>query len=772
MDYLQTELSNLISSLGEDNFNKLIKEFNKEYYSTEDVRIVNGPYDGGIDLEIYKHDQEIKRSIQITVQKSKLESKIKADLAKARLNASTYAYLKNLDFYCTIGISGLQKRIWKRMAQVDYGIELKIYDNNSLAELSETFVSIKDTLFEILGVQKNQELIKIDKHTKVLYDMFAIGKDTGELKRQFLHSLIVTYIFENQNCTVEDIFDGLKKSLNNNVQSESIIKSQLDSLRTKGIIVNGIKKNQMDLSVEKRKEIDEILNTSLAQESLLKSELENCLKSYNLEEHVKRIVQFIYKSFQENYNADLEELSRNSSHQTNAIKKIYSDLIKFLTTKIDNGSLSSILARKILEICTKNEYLSKISASILFTKLFQSNKLETYLSRKKQFLFLDTQILLRIICLGNFQKNIPDISMSSVSDFMIITRKYKSTIFLQTSTDYIHELTIQIQDALKLERFFLLPIIQEMGTHTNNVIYNYYRTLLDNNLYDKDLTIRDFVSEILDSELPNFNSREFLKIVSNKIQKIFEFLDIEIIHLNFDEDFPYIKREYEISLGEKPKSARARENDVKTIMYLSDPKLHIDDSIGMPDEPFLITWDYSFYAARKRVLERFSNRGYWYIYTPSKFADRISLQNFQLNPTSINNNIVSLTESSFNTSSKTSFIDLLSGIFTKEDLSDLDIAHKLIRLETELKPTKEEVTSENVIEESSPLIRILLELRAHYSKNENKFGMDKLVSTLENNSNADLIFEIISSNVESWNYMKKIKTDLFTRIDKLIEDNK
>jgi hypothetical protein len=770
MDYLQTELSNLISSLGEDNFNRLIKEFNKEYYSTNDVRIVNGPYDGGIDLEIYKDDQEIKRNIQITVQKSKLESKIKADLGKAKLNASKYAYQKNLDFYCAVAISGSQKRIWKRMAQVDFGIELKIYDNSSLAELSETFISIKNTVFEIFGVQKNPELIKVDKHTKVLYDMFAIGKDTGELKRQFLHSLIVTFIFENANCTEADIFNGLKNSINNNVQSELIIKSQLDSLRTKGIIINGPKKNQLDLSFEKRNEINEILNTSLAQESLLKSDLENCLKSYNLAEHVKTIVQFIYKSFQENYNADLEELSRNSSHQTNAIKKIYSDLIKFITTNVNSTSSSSILARKILEICTKNEYLSKISASILFTKLFQSNKLETYLSRKKQFLFLDTQILLRIICLGNIQKDIPDISMKSVSDFMNTVKKYKSTIFLQTSHDYIHELTIQIQDALKLERFFLLPIIREMGSHTNNVIYNYYRTLLNNNLYDKDLTIHDFVSEILDSELPSFNSPEFLKIVSNKIENIFEFLDISIIYLNYDEDYPFIKREYEISLGEKLKSARARENDVKTIMYLSDAKLHIDDSIGMPDEPFLITWDNSFYGARKKVLERFSKRGYWYIYTPSKFADRISLQNFQLNPTSINNNIVSLTESSFNTSSKTSFIDLLSGIFTKEDLSDLDIAHKLIRLEEQIKPTKEEVITENVIEESSPLIKILLELRAHYSKNENKFGMDKLVSTLENNSNANLIYEIISSNVESWNQMKKIKTDLFTRIDKLMEE--
>ena len=196
MDYLQTELSNLILTLSEDHFNKLIKEFNKEYYSTNDVRIVNGPYDGGIDLEIIKDGNDIKRNIQITVQKTKIENKLKADLAKAKVNAVKYSYQKNLDFYCTSSISGVTKRGWKRMAQVEYGIELKIYDNNALAELSDSFPSIKTILYQIFGVEKNVELINVDKHTKVLYDMFAMGKDAGELKRQFLHSLLLTFIFE------------------------------------------------------------------------------------------------------------------------------------------------------------------------------------------------------------------------------------------------------------------------------------------------------------------------------------------------------------------------------------------------------------------------------------------------------------------------------------------------------------------------------------------------------------------------------------------------
>ncbi|MEI9912922.1 MAG: hypothetical protein WDO71_26750 [Bacteroidota bacterium] len=196
MNHIQTEFANLITSLSEENFNHLIKEFNKEYYQSSDVRIVNGPYDGGIDLEVYKNGELIKRNIQITVQKTKLEAKLYSDLAKAKENSAKFGYQKNLDFYCTIGITGDTKRSWKRTAIVDYGIDLKLYDSHSLSALGEEFHSIKKSLFEIFGVEKHSELINVDKHTKVLYDMFAIGKDAGELKKQFLHSLIITYIFE------------------------------------------------------------------------------------------------------------------------------------------------------------------------------------------------------------------------------------------------------------------------------------------------------------------------------------------------------------------------------------------------------------------------------------------------------------------------------------------------------------------------------------------------------------------------------------------------
>ncbi len=772
MNHIQTEFANLITSLSEENFNHLIKEFNKEYYQSSDVRIVNGPYDGGIDLEVYKNGELIKRNIQITVQKTKLEAKLYSDLAKAKENSAKFGYQKNLDFYCTIGITGDTKRSWKRTAIVDYGIDLKLYDSHSLSALGEEFHSIKKSLFEIFGVEKHSELINVDKHTKVLYDMFAIGKDAGELKKQFLHSLIITYIFEHPNCTELELDESLKKPLNNNKQIHLIIKSHVDSLRGKGIIISGSEKFQLQLAPEKREEIQELLNTSLAQEGLLKMELEHCLSKYHLQNETKRIVDFIYKTFQIHYDADLEELSGSSNHQGVSIKKIYRDLEKFLQNKIRYSESTSKATREILDICTCNEYLKKISASILFTKLFQSNKLDIYLKQQKQFLFLDTQILLRLICLDVNKNNIPDITVKSVADFVETVNKYKSTIFLKTSHEYVSELTKQIYDALRLDRFFRLPIMQNLSATTNNVIYNYYQTLVNNKLYDSQLTIFDFVSDILDlKSLPKTNSQQFNIIVSNRIERIFSFLDIEIVSIPFKEEFIGIRKEYESSLQEKVKSNKAIDNDIKTIGYLSDSSINIDEETKMINEPFLISWDKSFFNARKKILSKYPNRTYWYIYTPARFADRVSLQNFQLNPTAINNNIVSLTESNFNVSSSTSFVDLMSSIFDSEDIANVKIAHRLIQLEDMTKPKNEEPNHE-IVQEETPVIRVLGELRRHYFKQENRFNFEDLVVTLENNLFEDDIYEIIESNVQYLKSHKQLKIDLFSKFDSLIEREK
>ncbi len=63
--------------------------------------MVDGPYDGGIDLEVIVDGNEIRKNIQLTVQKNNIEDKILEDAEKSRKNVDEYNYLRVLDFYCS-----------------------------------------------------------------------------------------------------------------------------------------------------------------------------------------------------------------------------------------------------------------------------------------------------------------------------------------------------------------------------------------------------------------------------------------------------------------------------------------------------------------------------------------------------------------------------------------------------------------------------------------------------------------------------------------------
>ena len=120
------EVSKLISTLTEINFKEYIKEYIKSKYKTTQVRIIDGPYDGGNDLEIIlTNDKELKKNIQITVQKVNYDKKLIQDIKKAQENVLNHNYLNSLDFYINQNISKESRNQLEQMAEIDYGINLR-----------------------------------------------------------------------------------------------------------------------------------------------------------------------------------------------------------------------------------------------------------------------------------------------------------------------------------------------------------------------------------------------------------------------------------------------------------------------------------------------------------------------------------------------------------------------------------------------------------------------------------------------------------------------
>ncbi len=116
-----------------------------------------------------------------------------------------------------------------------------------------------------------------------------------------------------------------------------------------------------------------------------------------------------------------------------------------------------------------------------------------------------------------------------------------------------------------------------------------------------------------------------------------------------------------------------------TVLSTSD--FHINEDTGLFDEPFFITWDSSFYNMRKFFTNKYKDFSYWYIYTPMKFANRLSVMNLKLNTTCLNYDIISLAETNFSLSNESvGFIDTLSAFFNKGNITNWELGQKLTKL--------------------------------------------------------------------------------------------
>jgi hypothetical protein len=763
----RTELCNLISSLSEDNFRNLIKEFLKEKYNTSHVRIIDGPYDGGNDVEIIIGEKDIKKNIQITVQKNGFESKLEADLKKSSDNISQYAYLNQLDFYINQNVSKDKRNELERKAEINYGINLTIIDSNILSQESESYSSIRNFTYESHGIQIDTQS-KFDKPTKILFDVLTLNKDIVEIKKSFIYSYIYSFLYANPNSNEDGIFQHINSQLNNSLEKNYIIKA-LNDLRMKKLIISPTDNKKIYyLSDEKSKEIDTIYSDVNSKEIELKNIINSFLNDKQIGVDSSDLIDFLYKLYQENYTIDIDEIQNTNTSFSASLKKSYTDLINYFRKKKISEDNANLYAKELLTLCSENDFLNKLSTIHLFNNLYYSNKLEKYINNKKQTILLDTQILIRLVCvLYDENYEFTDTALSSVKILYSTLNNFKNQVEIISTYDYLEEVANHLLEAIKLEKFFKLPFVNELGK-SKNVFYNFYSELRKNDKIDDYVEFCDFINILLDEDIEFQSDNEFVQRVIRLLTDQLGMYNITFSqHQNYS-NFQEIKKEYETNLAfqSKERTNKAIENDLRTLLYLST-------AYNANSESFLVTWDSVFYGFRKKILNKFPQLKFWYIYSPLKVVDRLSVMNFNLNPKSINQNIIALTETNYNYSTKTnSFLDVISQFFNKENVNQ-DFIKKL----NGLRKKTQDVANTNPVfddfnddEDGGNITKLLLRIRNRYHSYESKFNFNDVIEIFELPDFEENIISVLSNSIKDLSDNTVIV--MYSNIDRLIEQNK
>ena len=768
------ELRNLINTLSTSNFRVLIQEFNKEKYSTPHVRIVDGPYDGGNDLEVIINDNELKRNIQITVQKLNYESKLEDDLKKSKKNAENYNYLKKLDFYINQNISKEIRNKLETKAEVEYGIDLKIIDATILANEADSFKSIRKVTYDSHGVKEVDTFNSISKESKILFDILTTNKNTVEIRKNFINSFLYSFLYNNPDSNIDAIHNAINTNLESAFDKDYLFK-ELNYLKSKGFIQSPNEKNLYQLSTTKQDEIEKINENTLLQEYFLDKEINEFLRTKNIQCSTAELVDYIKSIFIENYQIDIDEIKNTGSSFSSSLKRSYNDLQKFLTKKGVNKKDVQKTAKELLHKCSEQEYLNKLATVSLFTNLYNSDKLEAYINNKTQTVLLDTQILIRMLCVyykEDFEYK--DAALLAVQSLIKIVRNYSDKVKLVTTTDYIEEVAGHFQEALKLQRFLNLPFVQDFGI-SKNVFYNVFIRYRGADVIDVEMEFDEFIEDILGEAIENYYTAVFIDNIYNRLIDLFEVAGIKIISHPVYDNYLNIKKDYEISLAYagKERTYIAREHDLRTILYLSSSTNHVSVENGELNEPFLLTWDSAFYNFRKELLRKYKFLNYWYIYSPLKFIDRLTVRYFKIVPSSVTYNVIALAETNFNYSTKTnSFFDVISTLFNKEDVSRISILKKLANLRKDsLDIDTKAGEDESIFDiQETPITNLLLDIRNHYCSvgEQNKFS--DLIKVFENNSFEDEVILILRESLKSYKKRCDLK-HTYEKFNKLIEKN-
>jgi len=767
------EYRNWIEKLSEVNFNELVVNFAKEYFDTKEVHISNGPYDGGLDLIIAKNGRDEKRNIQITVQKSGFEKKLMDDVVKSKNNVDKFAYQNRLDFYISQAISQAKKNELVRDADIKFGIDLKIYDANKLAGIASDYKSISQTIYKFNKTAFPNEKIKVDSNSKILFDTLTMSKDTTQIKNDFIRSFILFHFFENGSTSVNSVIESLDKVFYKKFE-ESFYQNEIGKLRSKGeiILVSDQKPKLYDLSLENREKFIKIEQKTQIQEAELLNGVKCILQKFAIESETENIVNLIVELYNSNYEIDQHEVEHVSNGYAQKTNKIFLQIIAHLIQKAHLSSKdANDIARHLLITCSKNDYLNKLSISKMFTNLFKSDKLEYYLSKAKRKVYLDTQILLQAICNIYEEVETEDQLYKAVKLFLNTVENASIPISLYTTSDYVSEVAGHMQNALKLERFLDLDYIKDLGP-SKNVFFNFYLELKNNGADFENFS--DFIADLLEIECPDYSNYRFKEIVSKILVERLELLNIGVESPRMFEEAEYrnYKKEYEISLSYSKhfkKSYEARKYDLNAILHISDKQFDMEEYDFI--EPYFITWDTSFYEARKS-FRKFKELSYWYLMPPMKFSDTLSVIDMKINSEALNYNIISMVEDNFNLSSESiSFLDLLNSFFEDKKISKWKLGGKFAKLRSKLQDEINIEDFQKLKNSNLPIDELLLLIQNHYQDPLIKQSFSELISLFQNNEFADKICNLIETNLNDFIEGTKLKSKIISELDRLIVEN-
>jgi len=767
--------SKLINSLSKDDFDLLVKEFIKTFLDVDIALIVDGPNDAGLDIRIIDKNERIKIPVQITVNRN-LISKLNQDLKKISDLVIKHRFSSSFYFFYSQTVSEKKILELEKIARNDFGIELKLFDSNLIGEYLEKddYIDVREVLRKILGVFQIPEKTQFSLYNKMRFDLIYYGSDTFEIKSRIIESFILHYLFIKNEIKRDIISSIINKEFG--IDDPKFCERFIGKLLTeKKIKVDDNDRTIIILPDDEKKKINSLKEQVEWQEQYLYFRFEQIFKNYGINNvDISRFVQRVFKVYKTNYKQDYFEITDNVNNgirTSNALKEIEEYLVKLTIDK----SSANYLSKEIVEVCEVNDILQRIAAGELFSSFLNSSHLNAYINRRQKDLYLDTPVILYLICgLYNSNSKYDNIYYKTANDLLDAIAN-NSNLKFKISTFYLEESSHHLFRAYKLSEFTDLPFFYKLG-RSNNVFYNFYNFLSRESELEEGInTFRDFLSDIGINEDMDIDE-EMFQYTEEVIKNILTTNGLDILYLyKYAKDVNSTKKFSEIQKSLEKSLLVRQENRAPLAIYKDSLMLsYLYDERHDKADPTLITWDNSFYSFRKNYHKKHPGSSYWHLFRPGKFLDHIALLNLSINSTALHRDILSLMGEEFGLQQKVKALnDTLTKIIDLKTETGISLTKKIGEIrENYIYQIRKEEKQEITFEDVQPLDNLIIELTRHYQFKSDKFTFADFRNTLNNEMVLDRVVSYFESELSNILKNNQINKDFKLKMDDIIMQSK
>lgn len=497
------------------------------------------------------------------------------------------------------------------------------------------------------------------------FDFLNYSKTTRDLKNQILECFILRTLFKEGRMNEDQLIPMVTEFIGKD--SSEIVPPRLRKLQRDNLII--VNEDLIDLDpTERTKLAQSESNCAINKESFC-NKLADMLGESHDSPKTTEAYEVFSNFLKERYlqTAEIIITDANSQDPDNSF-------IRWLTTHFHDSAKAKDVYRAIIEECNRNDIVYRLCIGSVISSLTDVNEDIFAIQRMTRYIFLDTQIVLAMLCMSFNDFGHADIpTFRQANSILKIARakdQYLKLVFCQV---YQPEVVGHIRQAIGLSSWDDLPIF-DSGQFSQNVFYQHFIALKRRNELPEDTPTFQRYLEVLFNMEPDDFDRDLSRFKQYTLPEI-----IEATLENNGIEYREIRYYEPPELKKSGSTFEAVMRNTQT--FKGEGTLKRDAIMGQylfdrteRPRPFFITRDSTFSSYREQYINTYL-RGksyFWQLFSPLKFLNNHNLIGMKVNKDLLSEDLLLLIEDDHTKMSARNFMDVNINMTDIDGLSEAE----------------------------------------------------------------------------------------------------